>query len=92
MALLHGLEQKLLYHRIAVRYGSCHRWSVNSVKTNDSRVSLLAVSGYGAIARYYTPNPYTPTSVEWAKGMLTVSMATNIIVTLLTAGKIWSVF
>ncbi|KAF8509049.1 hypothetical protein JB92DRAFT_2814410 [Gautieria morchelliformis] len=50
-----------------------------------------AISGYGAIARYYTPNPYTPTSVQWAEGMLTVSMATNIIVTLLTAGKIWKV-
>ena len=56
------------------------------------RISLhFSVTGYGAIARYFTPNPYTLTSVKWARGMLSTSMMTNIVVTLLTAGKIWSV-
>jgi len=47
------------------------------------------VSGYGAVGRYFTPNPYTILSVRWARGMLSVSMITTIIVTFLTAGRIW---
>jgi len=47
------------------------------------------VSGYGAVGRYFTPNPYTDISIRWATGMLSVSMITNIIVTFLTAGRIW---
>jgi hypothetical protein len=51
----------------------------------------FAVSGYGAIAQFFLPNPFTATGVNWATGMLVVSMATNIVVTSLTAGRIWSV-
>jgi hypothetical protein len=48
-----------------------------------------AISGYGAIAQFFLPHPFTLTGIEWATGMLTVSMATNIIVTALTAGRVW---
>jgi len=48
-----------------------------------------AVSGYGAIGQYFLPNPYVPETVQWAQGMLAVSMVTNIVVTGLTAGRIW---
>ncbi|KAF8968800.1 hypothetical protein BDZ97DRAFT_1790714 [Flammula alnicola] len=48
-----------------------------------------AISGYGAIGRYFTPDPYETASIRWAQAMLSVSMVTNIIVTLLTAGRIW---
>jgi len=48
-----------------------------------------AVSGYGAVGRYFTPDAFTAASVRWAEGMLAVSMATNILLSLLSAGRIW---
>ncbi|KAJ3805131.1 hypothetical protein F5876DRAFT_19628, partial [Lentinula aff. lateritia] len=52
-------------------------------------VLTTAITGYGAIAHYFLPDPYIPETVSWAIGMLITSMATNIIVTILTAGRIW---
>ncbi|PAV19446.1 hypothetical protein PNOK_0438000 [Pyrrhoderma noxium] len=52
-------------------------------------VVATAITGYGAVGQYFLPDPYTPDSVQWAEGMLAVSMATNLLVTALTAGKIW---
>jgi len=48
-----------------------------------------AISGYGAIGQYFLPDPYVSLSVRWAQAMLAVSMVTNILVTGLTAGRIW---
>ncbi|KAI0072732.1 hypothetical protein K474DRAFT_1711331 [Panus rudis PR-1116 ss-1] len=72
-------------------------WRCFMVWNRDWRVISLpilmiiatAVSGYGAVGQYFLPNPYTFLAVHWAKGMLAVSMATNLILTLLTAGRIW---
>jgi len=50
-----------------------------------------AISGYGAVGQYYLPDPFTVTAVNWATSLLIVSMATNIVVTLLTAGRIWAI-
>jgi len=52
-------------------------------------VLATAITGYGAIGRYFSPNPYTSESVLWAEAMLATSMITNVIVTALTAGRIW---
>lgn len=49
------------------------------------------VSGYGAVGRYFATNPFTDLAIDWARGMLTVSMVTNLLLTLLTAGRIWYV-
>ncbi|KDR69694.1 hypothetical protein GALMADRAFT_145406 [Galerina marginata CBS 339.88] len=50
-----------------------------------------AISGYGAIGHYFLTDPYIPETVQWAQSMLAVSMVTNILVTGLTAGRIWYV-
>lgn len=47
------------------------------------------VSGYGAVGQYFLADPFVPRTVRWAKAMLSVSMVTNILVTGLTAGRIW---
>ncbi|KAH8116298.1 hypothetical protein DFH11DRAFT_1828069 [Phellopilus nigrolimitatus] len=48
-----------------------------------------AIAGYGAIAQYFASNPKLEDAIAWGTAMFTVSMATNIIVTSLTAGRIW---
>jgi len=48
-----------------------------------------AIGGYGAVGQYFLPNPRVPRTVHWAQGMLSLSMVTNVLVTGLTAGKIW---
>ncbi|KAH8101903.1 hypothetical protein BXZ70DRAFT_84752 [Cristinia sonorae] len=48
-----------------------------------------AISGYTAVGQYFLPNPYVAGTVRWATGMLAVSMVTNLVLTLLTAGRIW---
>lgn len=67
-------------------------WSKNYIviAIPCSMVVATAITGYGAVGQYFLPDPFTPTSVQWAEGMLAVSMATNLLVTALTAGKIWN--
>ncbi|KAJ3576415.1 hypothetical protein NP233_g451 [Leucocoprinus birnbaumii] len=48
-----------------------------------------AISGYGAMGRYFTPDPYEVASIRWAEGMMVISMVSNILLTFLTAGRIW---
>ncbi|KAH8101905.1 hypothetical protein BXZ70DRAFT_1063915 [Cristinia sonorae] len=66
-------------------------WNSNWLVITVPSIMVLStgISGYGAIGQYYLPDPYVPTTVKWATAMLAVSMATNILLTLLTAGRIW---
>lgn len=60
----------------------------------------MTVSGYNAIGQYFNPapvgndyilgtDPYASLSYVWGTAMYAISLGTNIIVTLLTAGRIW---
>ncbi|KAI0072735.1 hypothetical protein K474DRAFT_1667460 [Panus rudis PR-1116 ss-1] len=53
-------------------------------------VAATAISGYGAVGQYFASDPFTLLAVRWANGMLAVSMVTNLVLTLLTAGRIWA--
>ncbi|KAJ3563353.1 hypothetical protein NP233_g8994 [Leucocoprinus birnbaumii] len=66
-------------------------WNRNYYVVAFPAIMILgtAISGYGAVGRYFTPNPYELASIKWAKGMLVISMVTNILLTSLTAGRIW---
>ncbi|PCH41960.1 hypothetical protein WOLCODRAFT_143808 [Wolfiporia cocos MD-104 SS10] len=50
-----------------------------------------AVSGYGAISLYLIPNSNISKTVNWGTSMFAISLSTNIIVTALTAIRIWYV-
>jgi hypothetical protein len=57
-------------------------------------IRLLVVSGYGAIGQYWITNvteESVAVSVQWGTAMFAVSLATNSLVTLLTASRIWYV-
>ncbi|KAI5117636.1 hypothetical protein M0805_008443 [Coniferiporia weirii] len=47
------------------------------------------IAGYGSIGQYFLPKPSLKTAEAWGTAMFAVSLATNIIVTLMTAGRIW---
>ncbi|TCD70032.1 hypothetical protein EIP91_005284 [Steccherinum ochraceum] len=72
-------------------------WRCYMVWNRDWRVLVLpcimvvatAISGYGAVGMYWNPNLNPVLATHWASGMLAVSMATNFILTALTAGRIW---
>ncbi|KAH8110286.1 hypothetical protein DFH11DRAFT_798201 [Phellopilus nigrolimitatus] len=72
-------------------------WRCYVVWGNSMRVIALptlmiigtAIAGYGAIGQYFLSKPRLAVSVAWGTAMFAVSLATNIIVTLLTAGRIW---
>ncbi|EJU01331.1 hypothetical protein DACRYDRAFT_22507 [Dacryopinax primogenitus] len=49
-----------------------------------------AIAGYVAIGKYLSPDLTTDTSIKpWGTAMFSISLATNILVTSLTAGRIW---
>ncbi|KZT59998.1 hypothetical protein CALCODRAFT_553941 [Calocera cornea HHB12733] len=49
-----------------------------------------AIAGYVAIGKYLSPDLATDTSIKpWGTAMFSVSLATNVLVTSLTAGRIW---
>jgi len=48
-----------------------------------------AISGFGAVSQFLTPHPVYLTAVNWATAMYAISLATNIIVTTVTAFRIW---
>jgi len=49
-----------------------------------------AIAGYVAIGKYLSPDLTTDTSIKpWGTAMFSVSLATNVVVTSLTAGRIW---
>ncbi|TCD70023.1 hypothetical protein EIP91_005275 [Steccherinum ochraceum] len=72
-------------------------WRCFVVWNRDWRVIALpcimviatAVSGYGAVGMYFDPNLNPIVATNWASGMLAVSMVTNFILTILTAGRLW---
>ncbi|TCD68133.1 hypothetical protein EIP91_011498 [Steccherinum ochraceum] len=72
-------------------------WRCYMVWNKDWRVIALpclmvvatAVSGYGAVGEYFNPHLSPQFATNWASGMLAVSMVTNIILTMLTSGRIW---
>ncbi|KAI5117637.1 hypothetical protein M0805_008444 [Coniferiporia weirii] len=47
------------------------------------------IAGYGSIGQYFLPKPSLKTAEAWGTAMFAVSLATNIIVTLMSAGRIW---
>jgi hypothetical protein len=54
---------------------------------------ILVVSGYTAVGHWFQKDPTAGAleSINWAIAMLAMSMTTNIILTILTAGRIWLV-
>lgn len=57
-----------------------------------SPINLL-VSGYTAVGHWFRKDPTAGAleSIHWAVAMLATSMTTNVILTILTAGRIWLV-
>ncbi|KAI0753217.1 hypothetical protein C8Q80DRAFT_1267633 [Daedaleopsis nitida] len=49
------------------------------------------VTGYGSISQWFLPNPVPETMVHWGTAMFVMSMATNIVVTVAIASRIWYV-
>lgn len=60
-----------------------------AMRLGPTNTLLNVVGGYGAIGQYFLAHPSLKTSVAWGTAMFSVSLATNIIVTGLTAGRIW---
>lgn len=60
-----------------------------AMRLGPTNTLLNVVGGYGAIGQYFPAHPSLKTSVAWGTAMFSVSLATNIIVTGLTAGRIW---
>lgn len=50
---------------------------------------LTSVCGYGAILQYFIPNPNGEIAASFGLAMFAISLTTNSLVTLLTAGRIW---
>jgi len=68
-------------------------WNKNLFVTALPAVMIIgtAISGYTAVGHWFQKDPTVGAleSINWAVAMLAMSMTTNIILTILTAGRIW---
>ncbi|KZO94706.1 hypothetical protein CALVIDRAFT_538815 [Calocera viscosa TUFC12733] len=67
-------------------------WSKNWIVVAFPIILVIgeAVSGYGAIGKYLSPHLTTDTSIKpWGTALFSLSLATNVLVSSLTAGRIW---
>lgn len=74
-------------------------WRLYVVWGNDVRVAAFpmvmilgtAIAGFGSISQFLLPNTNFTESVNWGTAMYVMSLSTNVIVTAVTAGRIWYV-
>ncbi len=50
---------------------------------------LFIVAGYGSISQWLLPKPVPQTMVRWGTAMFAISLATNVLVTVTIASRIW---
>ncbi|KZO94702.1 hypothetical protein CALVIDRAFT_599764 [Calocera viscosa TUFC12733] len=93
VALRINVAKDFLYVTSALIVWRC--WIVWSRNWNVVAFPIIlifgeAVSGYGAIGQYLSPDLATDTSIKpWGTALFSLSLATNVLVTSLTVGRIW---
>ncbi|KAA1477765.1 hypothetical protein DENSPDRAFT_622136 [Dentipellis sp. KUC8613] len=87
----------LLYITSMIIADSVVVWRCYSIWSHNRLVLVLpvclvigtTVSGYASIGQYFLVNPSPTVSVAWGTSMFAISLTTNVLVTLLSAGRIW---